>query len=198
MTNNNQFKVYTDHEIDDVMWIKLLECETRVLAEAGFAMGEALKDCYKVHKEGVIVVVDGDSVVGFFNVLFLSDAQKSNLQGLKYWELRSIGPRIGDNNFYFFTAAIDKEYRGSEVVKLLCRELVRWCNDFEERGVRIASFTGEAVLPGGVRLLSNVFGMKPMGEVNEEGLGFYYSPDCLKQYRNEMNCSGDFQSPKGV
>jgi len=194
MTNNNQFKVYIDHEIDDAMWDKLLECETRVLGEAGFAMGQALKDCYKEHKEGVIAVVDGDSVVGFFNVLFLSDAQRVNLQSLKYWELRSIGPRIGDNNYYFFTAAIDKEYRGAEVVKLLCRELAKWCNDFEEKGARIASFTGEAVLPGGVRLLRNLFGMKPMGEVSVDGLGFYYSPDCLKQFRKEIYCSGDFQS----
>jgi len=117
----------------------------------------------------------------------LSDEQTANLQNLKYWELQSIGPKIGDNNFYFFTAAIDKEYRGTDVVKLLCKELVRWCNDFEGKGVRIASFTGEAVLPGGVKLLSNVFGMKPMGSVNKDGLGFYYSPDCLKQYRKEMN-----------
>jgi hypothetical protein len=64
---------------------------------------------------------------------------------------------------------------------------VRWCNKFEAKGVRISSFTGEAVLPGGVKLLRNVFGMEPMGEVNSEGLGFYYSPDCLKQFRNEMN-----------
>ena len=187
MTNNNNFKIYTDHEIDDALWGKLLECEARVLSEAGFVMGTALKDCYNEHKEGVIAVADGDFIVGFFNVLFLSDAQMANLQKLKYWELKSIGPRIGDNNFYFSTAAIDKEYRGTEVVRLLCKELVRWCNDFEEKGVRIVSFTGEAVLPGGVKLLSNVFGMKPMGNVNEDGLGFYYSPDCLKQYRKEMN-----------
>jgi uncharacterized hydantoinase/oxoprolinase family protein len=90
MTESYKFKVYTDHDIDDAMWDKLLECETRVLGEAGFVMGEALKDCYKTHKEGVIAVVDCEAVVGFFNILFLSDEQVTNLLKLKYWELQSM------------------------------------------------------------------------------------------------------------
>jgi hypothetical protein len=171
------------------MWEKLLECETRVLSEAGFAMGTALSDCYTVHPEGVIAVVDGDKVVGFFNILFLSDTQTANLQKLKYWELQSIGPRVGENNFYFFTAAIDTEYRGTEVVKLLCRELSRWCDDFEKKGICITTFTGEAVLPGGAKLMSKVFHMKPMSDVSECGLGFYYSPDCLRQFRTEIRAT---------
>jgi hypothetical protein len=164
------------------MWEKILACETRVLGSAGFAMGTALSDCYKEHPEGVIVVVDDDRVVGFFNILFLSDEQTANLQKLKYWDLLSIGPKLGDNNFYFFTAAIDTDYRGTEVVKLLCAELTRWCNDFEARGVNITSFTGEAVLPGGAKFMSKVLGMIPMGDVDADGLGFYYSPDLLKSF----------------
>lgn len=85
---------------------------------------------------------------------------------------------------YFYTIAISKNYRDTNTVKILMKEFAKWLDEERKNGKIIKSCISEAVSQDGIKSLSKM-GMKPQ-DVDYEGLGIYYSPDCLNSYIKKM------------
>ena len=144
-----------------------------------------LEKLYEKNKEGLFVILDKNEIVGYVNCIFLSDEIKTEyLRTKNYLILENEGFKVGDNNMYFYTLALDEKYRNSSVVKMLMQRFCTWINQERIKGKNISSCISEAITEDGIRTLL-LMGMKPK-DVDENGLGIYYSPDCLNNYINGM------------
>lgn len=85
---------------------------------------------------------------------------------------------------YFYTLAIQEEYRDTGAVKILMQQFADWLNREKQKGKNIISCISEAVTLDGIKTLLTM-GMVPK-DIDENGLGIYYSPDCLKNYIENM------------
>lgn len=144
-----------------------------------------LEKLYEKNKEGLFVLLDKNDIVGYVNCIFLSDEiKKEYLRTKDYLILENEGFQIGDNNMYFYTLALDEKYRNSSAVKMLMQRFCAWINQEKRKGKNISSCISEAITEDGIRTLL-LMGMIPK-DVDENGLGIYYSPDCLNSYINGM------------
>lgn len=144
-----------------------------------------LEKMYETYKDGLFVLLDEDTVVGYVNCIFLSDKIKEDyLKTKDYLLLENKGLHIGDNNMYFYTLALDEKYRNTGAVKILMEQFCSWVYQEQKRGKKIVSCISEAVTEDGVKTLRTM-GMKPK-DVEENGFGIYYSPDCLNNYIRTM------------
>lgn len=140
---------------------------------------------YETYKDGLFVLLDNNKVVGYVNCIFLTDEIKENyLKTKDYLILENKGFQIGDNNMYFYTLAIQEKYRNTGAVKILMCQFSNWINKEKQKGKNISSCISEAVTADGIRTLLKM-GMLPK-DVDENGLGIYYSPDCLNDYIENM------------
>lgn len=109
-----------------------------------------------------------------------------NIQNLKviknkdYLLLENNGFQFGNNNMYFYTLALQEEYRDIDAVDVLMQQFSSWINTERKKGKRITSCISEAITVDGIKTLK-AMGMKPK-DVDENGLGIYYSPDFLNTY----------------
>lgn len=144
-----------------------------------------LEKMYETYKDGLFVLLDDNNVVGYVNCIFLTDRIKETYMKTKdYLILENNGFQIGDNNMYFYTLAIQEKYRGTGAVKILMQQFSDWLNKEKQKGKNISSCISEAVTLDGIRTLLTM-GMIPKN-VDENGLGIYYSPDCLNGYIDNM------------
>lgn len=144
-----------------------------------------LEKMYEIHKEGLFVLMDENDVVGYVNCIFLTDEIKATyLKTKNYLMLENKGFKIGDNNMYFYTLAIQERYRHTGAVKILMKQFCNWLNKEKQKGKNISSCISEAVTLDGIRTLLKM-GMTPK-DVNKDGLGIYYSSDCLNEYIEKM------------
>ena len=144
-----------------------------------------LEKLYATYKDGLFALLDKDTVIGYVNCIFLSDEMKEYyLKTKDYLALKNQGLRVGNNNMYFYTLAIDKEYRDTEAVKILMRQFCSWINQEQKKGKKIVSCISEAITEDGIKTL-HTMGMIPK-DIDENGLGIYYSPDCLNNYIKTM------------
>lgn len=85
---------------------------------------------------------------------------------------------------YLYNLVLKKEYRDTHVIKLLMIEFSKWLYNGWCNGKKIKSCISEAVTQDGIKTLLSM-GMIPK-DVDDKGLGIYYSPDCLRSYVNKM------------
>lgn len=179
----NNTVIKSNDEIDDDLLDKILQFDRTIFPvneEYSFS-DDYLKRVYKNSRDGIFVLMDNDTVIGYVNCIFLSDeANEKYLKERDYLSLENIGFNVGDNNMYFYTIALKEEYRNSNMVKILMQCFVNWIEEQKNKGKRIKSCISEAITGDGVKSLS-VMGMIPY-DVDDNGLGIFYSPDCLEKY----------------
>lgn len=107
---------------------------------------------------------------------------------MKYLSLENVGFHIGSNNMYFYTVALKEGYRDTGAIKYLMQNFARWIHGEKLKGKRITTCISEAVTEDGIKTLS-AMGMLPQ-DVDNNGLGIYYSPDCLDSYIEKMTREG--------
>ena len=144
-----------------------------------------LEKMYETYKDGLFVLVDGNIVVGYANCIFLTDEIKEEyLRTKDYLLLENNGFQIGDNNMYFYTLALQEEYRDTGAIDILMQQFSAWINLENQKGKKIRSCISEAITTDGIKTLL-AMGMLPK-DVDENSLGIYYSPDCLNSYITKM------------
>ena len=85
---------------------------------------------------------------------------------------------------YFYTLALQEEYRDTGAIDILMQQFSAWINLENQKGKKIRSCISEAITTDGIKTLL-AMGMLPK-DVDENGLGIYYSPDCLNSYITKM------------
>ena len=85
---------------------------------------------------------------------------------------------------YLYNLLLKEEYRDTYAIKLLMTEFSKWLYNERYSGKKIKSCISEAVTSDGIKTLL-AMGMLPK-DVDNDGLGIYYSPDCLSSYIERM------------
>ena len=180
-------RVMSNSEIDSNLLKDIVKFDRKIFpveGEYSFPDGY-LEKLYEKYKEGLFVLLDNNNVVGYVNCIFLSDEiEEEYLRTKDYLILENEGFKIGDNNMYFYTLALDEKYRNSSAVKMLMQQFCTWINQEKSKGKNISSCISEAITEDGIKTLL-LMGMMPK-DVDENGLGIYYSPDGLNNYINSM------------
>ena len=150
------------------------------------AIGEKAFVAVHPKGDGVFALIDNNEPIGFIDIIYLSDEQMSQyLKTHNYKTLENIGLKKGKNNLYFFSLALKKEFHGGGCVKLLAKEFAIYLDKaMKTPGVEVSNVFTEAVTPAGAHSVTQSMGMIPINknEIDKQGLGFYYSPDCLRSY----------------
>lgn len=147
------------------------------------------RQLYEPDYEGIFLAVDEetDEVEGYFNVLFPSEkAMEKYLHGGNFLDLDNQGFQKGDNLLYLNTANLKEKYRGTGMFRDLAYAFAQWLDEKEAQGYHVTAAYGEAVTPEGAGTASKGFGMEPMDDVDEHGIGHYISRDGLKSYRERI------------
>ena len=188
-----RFCLYRGEAIDDTLFEAMLRLDSVVFPiEQGNALPpEYFYELYAESKEGLFLLCDAEKgeVVAYLNAIFLNQEQRDRyLHGGHYRELKNCGLRKGGNILYLYTIACDARYRGGQVMKELAKGFVMWLDVCERQGAYMQEVFAEAVSEDGARILSKGFGMIPFDpeQIDEQGCGYYYAPDCLRQYRQKM------------
>ena len=183
-----QFIIKKNSEVDDDLLDKVLEFDRTIFPiDENYSFPDKL---YVNSKDGFFVLLHNGNVVGYVNCIFLSEEVKNNyLETKDYLTLTNNGFNIGDNNMYFYTLALAREYRNSNLVKILMKNFTTWLDEEKRKGKKIKSCISEAVTTDGIKTLLRM-GMIPQ-DTDINGLGIYSSPDCLENYIKEMNNIGE-------
>lgn len=185
--NIQNLKVIKNSEINDKLLNDVLNFDRTIFKiDEEYSLPDGyLEKMYEKHKEGLFVLVDGDIVVGYANCIFLTDEiQEEYLRTKDYLLLENNGFQVGNNNMYFYTLALQEEYRDIGAIDILMQQFSAWVNIERQKGKRITSCISEAITNDGIKTLQ-AMGMLPQ-DVDENGLGIYYSPDCLNSYISKM------------
>lgn len=189
-----RIEIVSNQDVSDSMFDGMIALDHAFWPEGDpcFLSREYQESIYLPLKEGLFLAIDhddNDRVVGYFNCIFVSEKQiEEYLNGASFNELENIHMHVGkDNICYLFTCNIDQKYRGTGCMKLLGKAFVKWLDMQEEKGCMIRVAYAEAVTVDGARTVSNGFGMKPLSDVDENGIGHYVSEDGLRNYRMKMN-----------
>lgn len=150
------------------------------------------RQLYEPDYEGIFLAVDEetDEVEGYFNVLFPSEkAMEKYLNDGSFLDLDNRRFQKGNNLLYLNTANVKEKYRGTRMFRDLACAFASWLDEKEAQGYHVTTAYGEAVTPEGGRTASKGFGMEPMADVDEHGIGHYISRDGLKEYREKIRKS---------
>lgn len=183
-----KFIIKKNSEIDDDLLDRVLEFDRTIFpsAENYSFPDDYLKRLYEKSKDGFFVLLHNNSIVGYTHCIFLSEkAKNSYLETRDYLSLTNTGFDVGENNMYFYTLALDEKYRDTNAVKILMKSFTMWLDEEKQKGKKIKSCMSEAITEDGVKTLL-AMGMIPQ-DTDNEGLGIYYSPDCLDNYIEKMN-----------
>lgn len=185
--NIQNLKVIKNSEINDKLLNDVLNFDRTIFkTDEDYSFPDGyLEKMYETNKEGLFVLLDGDNVVGYANCIFLTDKIKEEyLKTKDYLLLENKGFQVGDNNMYFYTLALQEKYRDIGAVNILMQQFSAWLNIERQKGKTISSCISEAITTDGIKTL-RAMGMLPQ-DVDENGLGIYYSPDCLNSYISKM------------
>lgn len=174
-------------EITDELLDKVLEFDRTIFPnDENYSLpDDYLRRMYKNSRDGLFVLMENDSIVGYANCIFLSDEVKARyLKNKDYLSLENIGFHIGSNNMYLYTLAMKEEYRDTFAVKYLMKSFAEWLKQEKEKGKIINSCISEVVTLDGLRTALTM-GMIPQ-DIDDAGFGIYYSQDCLDSYIEEM------------
>lgn len=191
--------IKSNDEIDDDLLDKVLQFDRTIFPpdEDYSFPDDYLKRMYKNSKDGIFVLLNNDTVIGYVNCIFLSDnALEKYLKDRDYLTLENIGFNMGDNNMYFYTIALHQNYRNTNMVKLLIQYFVNWLESQKNKGKRIKNCISEAITNDGIKSLT-IMGMIPY-DIDDKGLGIFYSPDCLENYIEQMKKSISPKNSTGI
>ena len=185
----SKFKILNNNQINNELLRRITEFDRTIfpLEEDHSFPDGYLERLYDKSKDGFFIMLDenGD-IVGYTHSIFMSDKNMEYyLRTKDYLGLQNIGFNVGDNNLYFYSIVIDKKYRDSDVVKMLMQLFTKWLDEEKKNGKSIKNCISEAITEDGIKTLKRM-GMIPQ-DIDEQGLGIYYSPDCLENYIKEMN-----------
>ncbi len=142
-----------------------------------------LNSVYQSHPEGMFVLLNDEEIIGYVNVLFLSDDTYYNyLKTRDYLTLRNEGIHEGDNNMYFYTLAIKQEYRDQGYARILLESLFNWLNKEILKGRKLKNVICEVISKDGIKP-AHLMGFVPL---DNEPLGMYYAEDNLKSYMEKL------------
>lgn len=174
-------------EITEEILDKVLEFDRTIFTEDdeySFPDGY-FKKVYEKNKDGIFVLFNNNIVIGYVNCIFITDENKEEfLKTREYLNLENIGINIGENNLYLYNLLIKEEYRDGQAIKLIMKEFCRWLDSEIKNGKKIKYCFSEAVTLDGIKTLK-AMGMQPQ-DINEEGMGIYYSKDNLNNYISNM------------
>ena len=71
-------------------------------------------------------------------------------------------------------------------MKEIGKVIASWLVEQEEEGYHVSVAYAEAVTPAGVKTVIGGYGMEPMEDVDETGLGHYILSDGMKAYCKKM------------
>ena len=185
----SDFIIKKNEEIDNNLLDRITGFDRKVFPlEENYSFPDGyLKRLYDEHKDCFFVMLDEKgNIIGYTNSIFLSDEDMEHyLKTKDYLSLKNQGFQTGDNNLYFFSLVVDEKYRHTDIVKQLMRYFTKWLAEEMKKGKRIKRCISEAITQNGIKTLTKM-GMSPQ-DTDENGLGIYNSPDCLKSYIKEMN-----------
>lgn len=176
-----------NNEVDDVLLDEVLQFDRGIFSSYDdYAFpDDYLKKLYEKSKDGMFVLLNDNQVVGYVNCIFLSDKNKDEyLQTKDYLSLENIAFKTGYNNMYFYTLALDEKYRDTNAVKYLMSHFAKWLYEEKQKGKIIKSCITEIITEDGISSALKMQ-MEPV-DIDNNGLGIYYSPDCLNNYIDEM------------
>ena len=178
--------ILKNEEISDDLLRHVELFDKKIFFEGEFSFPENyLTNLYKNNREGIFVLLNGDTVVGYVNVIFLSDENYNEyLKNKDYMCLENIGLHNGENNMYFFTVALDETIRHTPCVKFLMYEFSKWLERERMLGRVVTRTITEIITDDGLRT-TKIMGMLPINGGNRD-FGIYYSPDNLVGYTNQM------------
>lgn len=180
--------VKKNDEVNDDLLARVLQFDRTIFPTDGdYAFpDDYLKRMYSSSKDGIFVLLQNNEVVGYVNCIFISDEEMiTYLQDRDFLKLNNIGFNYGNNNVYIYTLALKKELRGTDAIKILMSNFAEWLTQEKSNGRVINRCISEAVTIDGVKSLL-AMGMVPQ-DIDSNGLGIYYSPDCLNDYINKMS-----------
>lgn len=186
MNKDDRFHVVTNIDVTSELFDKLIKIENEVFGEKCIDPAY-FRSLHAAHNDDLFAVIDNNTnePIGYFEALFLTEEQKETyLKDYDYRKLVNIGAQIGNNIMYIFSLALKKEYRGTNAIKMLAQSFATWLYHIRRQGKILDFVFGEAIYHDGVRSLTKSMGMIPVDvtELDAEGLGFYFSPDCLSSY----------------
>ena len=183
-----EFIIKKNSEVADEILDKVLEFDRTIFPEDeeySFPDGYFRK-IYSKNKDGIFVLFDrNNNVIGYVNCIFITDKNVEEfLETREYLNLENIGINKGENNLYLYNLLIKEEYRDGQAIKLIMKEFCKWLNEEIKNGKKIKYCFSEAVTYDGIKTLK-VMKMLPQ-DVNEDGIGIYYSKDNLEEYISNM------------
>ncbi len=188
-----RLELVQNNEVNDLQFKKMVEMDHDVWPkdDPSHMTMAYHKSLFLPEKEGLFLAVDKDNqneVVGYFNCIFTSSKNmREYLTGGKFQDLKNIHMQKGNDNIcYLYTANIKEEYRHSGCMKMLGKAFASWLDEKEEDGYVVKRAYVEAVSKDGARTITKGFGMEPLEDVDENGIGHYVSYDGLKEYREKM------------
>lgn len=179
-------RIIKNEEVTEKLLDKVVEFDQSIFSvEEDYSFPDGyLKGVYAEHKEGMFVLLDCDTVVGYVNVLFMSDETFYDyLKTRDYLSLKNEGIKRGENNMYFYTLALSFPYRDKGYVEVLLRELFTWLNEQILQGKRLKNVICEVLFEDGIKPALKMGFTRLEGE---ERLGMYYSEDCLQAYMKTL------------
>lgn len=154
--NIQNLKVIKNSEINDKLLNDVLNFDRTIFKiDEEYSLPDGyLEKMYEKHKEGLFVLVDRDIVVGYANCIFLTDEiQEEYLRTKDYLLLENNGFQVGNNNMYFYTLALQEEYRDIGAIDILMQQFSAWVNIERQKGKRITSCISEAITNDGIKTL---------------------------------------------
>ena len=143
------------------------------------------KNLYKNNKDGMFVLLDNNIVIGYVNLIFITDENRDEfLRTRQYLNLEHIGLKQGENNLYLYNLLIEENYRDGQAIKMIMKEICLWLDSEIKEGKSFKYCFSEAVTEDGIKTL-NAMNMKAQ-DVDENGMGIYYSEDNLNKYISNM------------
>ena len=85
--------------------------------------------------------------------ILTDEIQEEYLRTKDYLMLENNGFQVGNNNMYFYTLALQEEYRDIGAIDILMQQFSAWVNIERQKGKRITSCISEAITNDGIKTL---------------------------------------------
>lgn len=182
----SDIRIIKNEEVTSELLDKVVKFDQSIFSvDDGYSFPDGyLASVYENHPEGMFVLLDNEKVIGYVNVLFMSDERFGEyLVTRDYLKLKNEGLMLGENNMYFYTLALDPEYRDMGYVNVLLKSLFGWLKSEAINGKTLKNAICEVIFEDGIKPALKM-GLIPME--GESVLGMYYSKDCFKEYMDNL------------
>ena len=185
------YRILTGSEITEERYAEFeaLEHYTWPRGSDGYLPPEYVRSLYPDSFEGIFLAIDPDTdrLAGYFNAILTDQENMKRYFAGSFTDLHSVPKEKGkDMVLYLYTANLYPQYRGTSCMRELGMAFAAWLDSLAEQGYRFPDVYCETVSADGVRTAVSGFGMSPMADVDENGLGHYHNGNGLAEYREAM------------